>query len=85
MYDAFNTLSTQIPDRSDGYYEWGIYAWDIAAASVIVEEAGGVVLSPTDTSAVDSPLDLEARSVLCGNRAIVMQLFDVLEKKWIET
>ncbi len=33
----------------DGYYEMGIYAWDIAAADLIVREAGGVVM---DTAGV---------------------------------
>ena len=32
----------------DGYYEYGIHCWDIAAAAVILREAGGVV--------VDAPL-----------------------------
>jgi len=31
---------------SDGYVEYGIHCWDVAAAALIVEEAGGVVLSP---------------------------------------
>ncbi|MCJ7623935.1 MAG: inositol monophosphatase [Anaerolineaceae bacterium] len=29
--------------RLDGYWEKGIYAWDIAAGALIVEEAGGLV------------------------------------------
>ena len=29
--------------RLDGYYERGIWAWDIAAGSLILEEAGGTV------------------------------------------
>jgi len=68
--------------RSECYYEWGIQSWDIAAASVIVEEAGGVVISPTLHSSVSSPLDLEARSVLCGNKAIVTRLFGILDRNW---
>ena len=31
---------------ADGYWECGMHIWDIAAASVILTEAGGVVLSP---------------------------------------
>jgi myo-inositol-1(or 4)-monophosphatase len=30
--------------RLDGYYERGVKAWDVAAGSLIVHEAGGVVL-----------------------------------------
>jgi myo-inositol-1(or 4)-monophosphatase len=29
--------------RTDGYWEWGLAAWDIAAGALIVEEAGGQV------------------------------------------
>lgn len=32
--------------RLDAYWEQGINAWDIAAAALIVEEAGGVVTTP---------------------------------------
>ena len=31
---------------ADLYYEFGIHVWDIAAAGLIVEEAGGVLLDP---------------------------------------
>ena len=32
--------------RLDAYYEQGIHVWDIAAATLIVREAGGVVCDP---------------------------------------
>ena len=32
---------------ADLYYEFGIHVWDIAAAGLIVEEAGGVLLDPS--------------------------------------
>eukprot|EP00124_Ichthyophonus_hoferi_P003798 Ihof_evm2s355 gene=Ihof_evmTU2s355 len=41
---------------SDGYWEFGVHAWDYAAASLIVTEAGGYVC---DTTA--GPMDLMAR------------------------
>ncbi len=31
----------------DGYFEYGVHCWDIAASVIIVREAGGVVLYPT--------------------------------------
>lgn len=31
----------------DGYFEYGVYCWDIAASVIIVREAGGVVIYPT--------------------------------------
>ena len=33
--------------RADAYYEYGVHCWDIAAAVVIVREAGGVCIIPT--------------------------------------
>ena len=33
--------------RVDSYWEQGINAWDIAAAALIVEEAGGIITTPT--------------------------------------
>ena len=33
--------------RADAYYEYGVHCWDIAAAVVIVQEAGGVCIMPT--------------------------------------
>ena len=42
--------------RLDGYYERGIWAWDIAAGSLILEEAGGKV-----TDYRGGKLDLEGR------------------------
>lgn len=32
--------------RLDGYWELGIYSWDIAAGALMVEEAGGLVTDP---------------------------------------
>ena len=32
---------------ADLYYEFGIHVWDIAAAGLIVEEAGGVLFDPS--------------------------------------
>ena len=36
--------------RLDAYWEQGIHAWDIAAAALIVEEAGGTVTTPEGNS-----------------------------------
>jgi myo-inositol-1(or 4)-monophosphatase len=48
--------------RLDGYYERGIWAWDIAAGSVILEEAGGRV-----TDYRGGVLDLEGREIVASN------------------
>ncbi|KAL5467589.1 hypothetical protein EMCRGX_G031844 [Ephydatia muelleri] len=47
---------------ADAYFEYGIHCWDIAAADVIVREAGGVTMFPTG-----EPLDLMRRGVLAAS------------------
>ncbi|XP_045111696.1 inositol monophosphatase 2-like isoform X1 [Portunus trituberculatus] len=47
---------------ADIVYEFGIHAWDTAAALVVVTEAGGVVV---DTAG--GPFDLMRRRVLCAS------------------
>uniref|UniRef100_T1IJ34 Inositol-1-monophosphatase n=1 Tax=Strigamia maritima TaxID=126957 RepID=T1IJ34_STRMM len=37
----------------DAYYEFGIHIWDIAAGTLIVQEAGGIVIDPSG-----EPIDL---------------------------
>jgi myo-inositol-1(or 4)-monophosphatase len=48
--------------RLDGYYERGIWAWDIAAGSLILEEAGGKV-----TNYRGGKLDLDNREIVASN------------------
>ena len=40
-------LCTLASGGADIYYEYGIHVWDIAAAGLIAEEAGGVLLDPS--------------------------------------
>ncbi|KAM8966855.1 inositol monophosphatase 1 [Pelodytes ibericus] len=47
---------------ADAYYEMGIHCWDMAAASVIVTEAGGVVLD-----AKGGPFDLMSCRVIAAS------------------
>jgi myo-inositol-1(or 4)-monophosphatase len=51
--------------RLDGYYERGIWAWDIAAGGLILEEAGGKV-----TNYRGGMLDLEGRQIVASNGAL---------------
>jgi myo-inositol-1(or 4)-monophosphatase len=51
--------------KLDGYYERGIWAWDIAAGSLILEEAGGKV-----TDYRGGELDLEGREIVASNGAL---------------
>jgi myo-inositol-1(or 4)-monophosphatase len=51
--------------RLDGYYERGIWPWDLAAGSVILQEAGGKV-----TDYRGGVLDLEGRQIVASNGAL---------------
>jgi myo-inositol-1(or 4)-monophosphatase len=48
--------------RLDGYYERGIWEWDLAAGALILEEAGGKV-----TDYRGGALDLEGRQIVASN------------------
>jgi myo-inositol-1(or 4)-monophosphatase len=51
--------------RLDGYYERGIWAWDIAAGRLILEEAGGKA-----TDCRGGELNLEGREIVASNRRL---------------
>eukprot|EP00756_Hemistasia_phaeocysticola_P001310 Hpha_TRINITY_DN10927_c0_g1::TRINITY_DN10927_c0_g1_i1::g.26905::m.26905/K01092/E3.1.3.25, IMPA, suhB; myo-inositol-1(or 4)-monophosphatase len=62
--------------RLDSYFEVGIHPWDVCAGSVIVREAGGVVL---DT--LGGPHDLAGRRVFaCATQELADQLAVYLKK-----
>ncbi|XP_073975971.1 inositol monophosphatase 1 [Rhodnius prolixus] len=46
----------------DAYFEFGPHIWDMAAGSLIIREAGGVVIDPSG-----GPLDLMSRQFLCAS------------------
>lgn len=46
---------------AQSYYEFGIHIWDMAASSIIVTEAGGVVVDPCG-----GEFDLLARRLVCA-------------------
>ncbi|XP_076838346.1 inositol monophosphatase 1 [Brachyhypopomus gauderio] len=52
----------------EAYYEVGIHCWDIAAAAVIVTEAGGVLMDLEG-----GPLDLMSRRVLAANNKTIAE------------
>jgi len=54
--------------HADAYVEYTIHCWDMAAAKIIVEEAGGVVIDPAGGT-----LDLMSRRVLCASSATLAQ------------
>ncbi len=65
--------------RFDGFFEYNIKPWDIAAASLIVEEAGGVSKSFGNTDGEE--YSLFARSFLFSGKEIQRELVEVIETK----
>ena len=57
----------------DGYWEWKISPWDIAAGVLLVTEAGGQVTMPDGL-----PLDLFARKIVASNGLIQNEMIAVL-------
>jgi len=70
---ALDTCSVAL-GRLDAYYEVGIHSWDIAAGSLIVEEAGGISASSTK----GKEFDLEGEDILVGNPIIVPKIQEIL-------
>lgn len=60
--------------RFDGFWEKNLFAWDMAAGALIVEEAGGIV---TDMSG--APLDLYGKTIASANRNIHSSLLKLLQ------
>lgn len=52
--------------RFEGFYEYGLHAWDVAAGALIIQEAGGVI---TDWEGGDNWLFGER--IIAGNKALV--------------
>ncbi|MBA2443009.1 MAG: inositol monophosphatase [Rubrobacter sp.] len=59
--------------RLDGYYESGVKAWDIAAGSLILEEAGGRV-----TGYGGGELDLQSEELVATNGPLHPALLEVI-------
>nr|CAD7455632.1 unnamed protein product [Timema tahoe] len=57
-------------------YEGGIHCWDVAAASVILLEAGGVITDPRG-----GPFDLMSRRVLgAGTEKLALQMVKIIQE-----
>jgi myo-inositol-1(or 4)-monophosphatase len=59
--------------RLDGFWEFGLKPWDIAAGSLLVEEAGGKVTNMDGT-----PLNLTGAQLLASNRRLHHEMAQVL-------
>jgi myo-inositol-1(or 4)-monophosphatase len=60
--------------RLDGFWELGLSAWDMAAGSLLITEAGGLV-SDLD----GEPNYLDAGHIVCGSPKVFAQLLQVLQ------
>jgi myo-inositol-1(or 4)-monophosphatase len=60
--------------RLEGFWEMKLSPWDIAAGSLIVEEAGGRVSDLTD-----GPLDMPTGHILATNKLIHSEVVAVLQ------
>ena len=59
--------------RYDGFWEFGLSPWDVAAGSLIVQEAGGTMSTPGNT-----PYTPETRDVVASNGHLHSAMLDVL-------
>lgn len=65
----------------DGFFEFQLSAWDIAAGSLLVEEAGGKISTMTGGSEF-----LTVGDVVCGTAGVHQELLDVIapyREQWI--
>jgi myo-inositol-1(or 4)-monophosphatase len=60
--------------RFDGFWEDGLSAWDTAAGTLMVEEAGGRVTHYDGT-----PFDVHKRQMLATNGAVHDQMLRILQ------
>ena len=59
--------------RYDAFWELRLNPWDMAAGSLLVREAGGIV-----TTVAGEPCPVAETSLACGNRAMHAWLLDML-------
>ncbi len=65
--------------RVDGFWEFGLKAWDVAAGSLIVEEAGGRATNMDGTR-----LDLDGRRVLASNKRLHRAMMNAIAETFPE-
>jgi len=60
--------------RLDGFWELNLYPWDMAAGTLLIQEAGGIV-----TQMSGEPFKPEHRNIVAGNPAIHAALLEELD------
>ena len=68
-------LCTLATGRFDGFFEFGLKPWDIAAGALIVQEAGGIVTDPAGESGW-----LESGDIVAANPKILAQMLQIIGK-----
>ena len=68
-------LASVAAGRLDGYWEQRLGAWDVAAGTLLIREAGGTV-----TSVSGGPLDLAAPSITASNGLIHPEMLAALKE-----
>jgi len=61
--------------RFDGFWELNLHAWDMAAGSLIVTEAGGKV-----TDLQEKPFNIYEEEILASNGLIHQEMFEVIRE-----
>ncbi|MGE5581709.1 MAG: inositol monophosphatase family protein [Bacillota bacterium] len=59
--------------RLDGFWEYGLAPWDVAAGILLVEEAGGTV-----TNFIGGPVDIFSGKIVASNKLIHSKMLEVL-------
>ena len=75
MGSAAIDLSFTAAGRYDGFWEYGLKAWDVAAGGLLVEEAGGVI-----TNIQGKPYELGKPGIVATNGHLQKPLLAALKK-----
>jgi myo-inositol-1(or 4)-monophosphatase len=66
-------LSYVAAGRLDGFWEFGLKPWDTAAGALLIQEAGGLVGTPTGADYTLGP------NIVAGNPKVYAELVDMLK------
>ena len=59
--------------RLDGFWEYGLKIWDVAAGALLIKEAGGIVCDPDGGETF-----MKTGNVVAGNPAVIKQLLKMI-------
>ena len=65
--------------RMDGYFEIGLKPWDVAAGTLLVREAGGVVVDFEGSDAVE-----HSHSILAAPFKLMTPLRQIIQPRWMK-